>query len=218
MTGDEVSVVCVDDQRTFRDALRAAVGVEPGLRCAGAVDTVAEALAILDAEPVDVVLMDFDLAEVDGIEGTRRIKASHPEVRVIVLTALADLDLLVRAVAGRADGFLPKDTPLEVLLAAVRGCSSSGMALDEVSVRALRDRVGEQATIGGRTWRPALTPREKEVLALLDAGVEPKAIAGQLGIRLHTCRGYVRNVLVKLGAHSQLEAVAIARRAGLLAR
>jgi DNA-binding NarL/FixJ family response regulator len=162
--------------------------------------------------------MDFDLADVDGIEGARRIKAAHPGVRVLLLTGLADLDLLVRAAAAQVDGFLTKDTPLEQLLEAVRGEGDGdvGLVLDAASIEALRRRVGDVATIGGRSWLPALTAREKEVLALLEAGVEPKSIAAQLGIRLHTCRGYVRNVLVKLGAHSQLEAVAVARRAGLL--
>jgi DNA-binding NarL/FixJ family response regulator len=216
MSATELAVVCVDDQRTFRDALQAAVRAEPGMRCAGGVETVAEAMAILACEPVDVVLMDFDLADVDGIEGARRIKTAHPGVRVLLLTGLADLDLLVRAVAAQVDAFLTKDTPLEQLLEAIRGDGDGGLVLDAASIEALRRRVGDVATIGGRRWLPALTAREKEVLALLEAGVEPKSIAAQLGIRLHTCRGYVRNVLVKLGAHSQLEAVAVAKRAGLL--
>ena len=69
---------------------------------------------------------------------------------------------------------------------------------------------------GQWAWVPDLTEREREVLALLAAGIDPQTIARQLGIRVHTCRGYVRNVLVKLSAHSQLEAVAAARRYGLL--
>jgi DNA-binding NarL/FixJ family response regulator len=160
--------------------------------------------------------MDFDLPGIDGIEGTRRIKAAHPGVRVIVLTALADLDVFVRAVGARADAFLAKDTPISALLDAVRTVDGQGVQLDDETLQTLRVRVGNQAEMAGRSWTPNLTEREKEVLALLAAGIDPQTIARQLGIRVHTCRGYVRNVLTKLGAHSQLEAVAIAYQAGLL--
>jgi DNA-binding NarL/FixJ family response regulator len=209
-------VLCVDDHRSFREAMRLAVNAEADLECAGAADSVVDALAVLDEAGADVVLMDFDLADVDGIEGTRRVKAAHPEVRVIVLTALSDLNVFVRAVAAGADGFLAKDAPLETVLAAVRSVNGVGLQIDPDTIRRFRMRVGDRARIGTRVWAPQLTDREKEVLALLAAGLDPQTIARQLGIRIHTCRGYVRNVLLKLGAHSQLEAVAIATQAGLL--
>jgi DNA-binding NarL/FixJ family response regulator len=218
MTGSSLRVLCVDDQRTFRDALHLAVDVEPDLVCAGDAESVAHAMSVIETTEVDVVVMDFDIADVDGIEGTRRVKAARPDVRVIMLTALADLDTFVRAVAAGADGFFAKDTPIEVLLAAIRSTGDRGLQLDEDTLRALRTRVGDRGRIGTRTWAPHLTEREKEVLALLAAGLDPQTIARQLGIRVHTCRGYVRNILQKLGAHSQLEAVAIATQSELLTR
>jgi DNA-binding NarL/FixJ family response regulator len=212
-------ILCVDDQRTFLDALRIAISVEEGeqVSCAGSATSVAEALEIMDAAEVDVVLMDFDLPDVDGIEGTRRVKQRHPDVRVVILTALAELDVYLRAVAAGADGFVGKDTPIDELIALARA-TTRGMILDEAMLRSLRDRVGDEGSISGRTWRPDLTAREKEVLALLGAGIDPTNIARQLGITVHTCRSYVRNVLGKLGAHSQLEAVAVAHQSGLLSR
>lgn len=217
--GEPLALLCVDDQRTFLDALRIAITSDRsgGVSCVGSVTSVAEALDLMEATKVDVVLMDFDLPEVDGIEGTRRIKARHPDVRVIILTALADLDVYVRAVAALADGFAAKDTPIDQLIALVR-TGPSGLTLDEPTLLSLRARVGDEGSISGRTWRPDLTQREKEVLALLAAGIDATNIARHLGITVHTCRGYVRNVLFKLGAHSQLEAVAIAHQAGLLSR
>lgn len=215
----DLAVLCVDDQRTFVDALHLAMDAdEDGIRCVAVADTVDAALDVLARTAVDVVLMDFDLPGIDGIEGTRRVKARHPDVRVLILTAMADLDLFVRAVAAGADGFFAKDTPLHELLGHVRDRPDGPLSLDERSIAALRARVGDEGSMSGRTWRPELTEREKEVLALLATGVDPKTIARQLGITLHTCRGYVRNVLSKLGAHSQLEAVAVAHRAGLLSR
>ena len=213
----EVRILCVDDQRTFRDALNIAIDSQPDLTCVGVTASVGEAIEYVDKKDVDVVIMDFDLPDVDGIEGTRRVKAVKPDVRVIILTGLADLDTFVRAVAAGADGFLAKDSPIETLLSEMRD-GRRGLPLDNDTLNRLRTRIGDTAMIGTRSWSPNLTDREKEVLALLAAGLDPQAIARQLGIRIHTCRGYVRNILIKLGAHSQLEAVAIATQANLLTR
>jgi DNA-binding NarL/FixJ family response regulator len=209
-------VLCIDDQRAFKDALQLALSTEDGVACEHTAGTVDEALDSLREHEVDVVLMDLDLPETDGVEGTRRVKAAHPDVRVVVLTAMADLDTFVRVMAAGADGFVAKDSSLEVVLAAVRSSDEANLVLDDETLRSLRERVLPAGKAGRWSWTPDLTDREREVLALLAAGIDPQTIARQLGIRVHTCRGYVRNVLMKLGAHSQLEAVAVARRHGFL--
>ena len=211
-----IRVLCIDDQRSFKEALRLAISTEEDMVCDNAASNVEEGLNILATTDIDVVLMDLDLPEVDGVEGTRRVKAAHPDVRVVVLTAMADLDTFVRTMAAGADGFVAKDSPLDVVLAALRSRAEPGLLLDDETLRSLRERVAPRAEAGQWAWAPDLTEREREVLALLAAGIDPQTIARQLGIRVHTCRGYVRNVLVKLGAHSQLEAVAVARRYGLI--
>lgn len=216
MNGPPLRVLCVDDQRAFRDAIQVAIAAQDDLDCVGGANDVEQGLAAVEHDDVDVVLMDYDLPGVDGVEGTRRVKALRPEVRVVVLTALADLETFVRATAAGADAFVAKDSPLETITDALRGDRTLDPVLDDATVRALRERVRTTAGVGDRGWSPDLTDREREVLALLAAGIDPQTIARQLGIRVHTSRGYVRNVLVKLGAHSQLEAVAVARRLGLL--
>jgi DNA-binding NarL/FixJ family response regulator len=216
MTDPILRVLCVDDQRAFKDALRLAIGTEPDMTCDATASTVEEGLQVLATNDIDVVLMDLDLPDMDGIEGTRRIKATFPGVRVVVLTAMADIETFVRTMAAGADGFVAKDSPLEVVLGALRSRTEPGLLLDEETLRSLRDGLAPRASSGQWAWAPDLTEREREVLALLAAGIDPQTIARQLGIRVHTCRGYVRNVLVKLGAHSQLEAVAVARHYGLL--
>lgn len=212
MTFRPLRLMCVDDQRTFRDALQIAVDAEPDLLCVGAFDNTDDAVCALAETTVDVVLMDLDLPVTDGIEGTRRIKATCPDVRVILLTGLADLDTFVRAVTAHADGFLAKDTPITEVLETVRAPATGGLSLDEPTMAALRDRVGD----GAPAWAPRLTERELDVLVLLAAGVDVQTSARELGIRVNTCRGYVRTILTKLGAHSQLEAVSVARRTGIL--
>lgn len=209
--------LCVDDQRTFREALEAALAADDGgdLRCVGTAESVAEALDHLEGTTVDVVLIDYELPDMHGIEGTRLIKSRHPDVRVLILTAHTDLDVFLRAMAAGADGFLDKNAPLHELFALIRS-DTHGLTLDEATLESLRSRFGNEGFLSGRSWHPDLTRREMEVLALLAAGVDQTNIAKQLGVTVHTSRSYVRNLLNKLGAHSQLEAVAVAHRAGLL--
>jgi DNA-binding NarL/FixJ family response regulator len=204
-------VLCVEDQQTLADALRLAVTAEPDLICLGTARTAEEAAQLASADHPDVVLMDVMLpGDLDGIDATRRMKALSPDIRVVILTASPSLDLVARATAAGADGFLAKDAPLESVLEAIRSSGDGEMRLDTSTVTAITHRAGRLA-------QPAieLTPRELEVLGHLVDGVGVQAMAPRLGISVHTCREYVRAVLTKLGAHSQLEAVALARRLGV---
>jgi DNA-binding NarL/FixJ family response regulator len=211
-----ITVLCVEDQRTLLDALRSAVSAQPGLACVGTAETVAAALDLLDLHRPDVVLMDVDLPGPDGIVGTRLVKRAHPSTRVVVLTGGESAEALVRAAAAGADAFLSKASSLTEILAALRVVETGGIHLDKATLDVVRERVAIEARVEGRLWDPGLTEREREVLALLAHGVDPKGIARQLGITLHTTRSYIRNVLTKLRAHSQLEAVVVAARAGML--
>jgi DNA-binding NarL/FixJ family response regulator len=208
-----IRTFCVEDQRAFVDALRVAIDLEPDIECIGVASSVPNALVDLEEDVPDVIVMDLDLPDVDGIEGTRRVKARWPNVRVVILTGMVDLDHIVRVAAAGADAFLPKDAPLATIFEALRDPRHEGMRLNEDMLAELRTRVAATAT--GRTT-VALTDREREVLALLASGVDATGIARQLGITVHTARGYLRSVLEKLNAHSQLEAVVLAARAGLV--
>jgi DNA-binding NarL/FixJ family response regulator len=207
-----LQVLCVEDQRTLADALRLAVTAEPDLNCLGTARTVEEALRVMTDNAPDVVLMDVLLpGGADGIEGTKRVKARSPSTRVVILTAAPTLDLVARAAAAGADGFLVKDAPLEAVLDQIRSTTRSEMRLDVTAVLAINGRLSGS----GASPTVHLTPRETEVLGHLVEGVSVQEMAPRLGISVHTCREHVRSVLRKLGARSQLEAVAAARRMGL---
>jgi DNA-binding NarL/FixJ family response regulator len=133
-----------------------------------------------------------------------------------MLTASEDTGLISRAAAAGAAGFVAKTSALEQVLDAIRSARSGSMVVDPAFLAGLltsRSRQPEHVPDGGR---PALTPREMEVLKLLGSGLDPRTIARQLSISLHTCRGYVKSMLAKLDCHSQLEAVVTASRLGLL--
>jgi DNA-binding NarL/FixJ family response regulator len=131
---------------------------------------------------------------------------------VVVLTASNEAALVGRATAAGAAGFLTKNGPLGDVLNAVHTAHGGGMTVStDILARLLRSTA---PVVGPRPG--GLTAREHEVLELMAAGLDPRAIARRLGISVHTCRGHVKALLAKLGVHSQLEAVAAARQRGLI--
>jgi DNA-binding NarL/FixJ family response regulator len=212
-----IRVLVVEDQHAFADALEIAIGAQPDLTCVGAVGTVEEAIPLVTAYRPDVVLMDIHLPDVDGIEGTRRITSSHPEIRVLVLTADATPELFAAATEAGAAGFLAKDGALPEILSAIRAPLGETVVVESATLAAFIEagRTAAPPPGSGRD-RAGLTAREREVLELMGEGLDPRAIAERLVVSLHTARGHVKNIIMKLDAHSQLEAVIVATRTGLL--
>lgn len=205
------TVLVVDDHRTFADLLELALSDQPDLRCVGTAHSVGEGVALARSLLPDVVVMDVRLGDGDGIEATAELIAARPELKVIVLTAHATQALLERAASAGACCLLPKDGALDDMLRALRTAPRDGFVVHPSLLKSL---------IGGarvpHPRAPQLTTREQEVLGLLAEGIDVRTIGRRLGISLSTCRGYVHNLLVKLDAHSQLEAVANAKRQGLI--
>ncbi len=213
------AVLVVEDQQVLASALEIAIGAQPDLDCVGAAGTVDEALARMAASRPDVVLMDIELPGADGIVGTRRIKAAYPDVRVLILTAGATPGRLADAAAAGAGGFLGKDSALPDILAAIRNPMPGKMVIEGTALsELLTERPTAVAGTAGTTDTDLarFTGREREVLALMGEGLDPAAIAERLVVSVHTARGHVKNVMMKLGAHTQLEAVVLATRTGLL--
>jgi DNA-binding NarL/FixJ family response regulator len=201
-------------------ALSVAIGAQPDLEIVGVATTIADALEATKTTSPDVVLMDVCLPDGDGIDATAQIRAAGSAGRVLILTALNDPEVLARAAVAGASGFLSKDSPLQDVVAAIRsaGEPDSKMLVESATLRALVGRLGNQHL--SSPPRPSrdygLTTREQDVLRLMGRGLDPKAIAQELFLSLHTCRGYVKSLLAKLDAHSQLEAVVLGIRDGLI--
>ena len=203
------SVFVVDDHQTFADLLMAAIDREPDLRCVGSAEGVEAAVAKVSLQVPDVVVMDYQLGDGDGITATARILARHPFIRVLILTAHANEGMITQAARAGACCLLPKSGSLPDLLRAVRTASPGGFMVHPGLLKLLvTSRPGPPP--------PTLSRRENEVLQLLASGLDVRSVAVRLGIGTSTCRGYVKAVLVKLDAHSQLEAVAAAHRWGLV--
>ena len=205
-------VVVVDDHRTFADLLRFAIEAEPDLGCPGVAYDLVSGLGLVVTRQPDVVVMDYDFGddEGDGLDAAAAIASSFPDIHVVLLTGKADSGLLARAADAHVRSVLPKNGSLPDLLDALRTVGRGGLLVHP-------DLLGASATppSGGSGSADPLSPREHDVLAMLMLGLGTDAIAAGLCISENTCRGYVKSLLWKLGAHSRLEAVAIARRRGL---
>lgn len=203
-------MVIVDDHMTFTELLAIGLSHAEGLVCVGTAGSVAAGMALVDDVRPDVVVMDVELGDGDGIDATATLVARHPELRVVVLTARTDSALMRRAANAGACCLLPKNGSLVEILQFLRTARPGGLAVHPALLKMLVTPSARQ-TIDVR-----LTARELEVLRGLGRGDDVRSISAELGISLHTCRGHVRRALAKLGARSQLEAVAIARRQGLV--
>jgi DNA-binding NarL/FixJ family response regulator len=171
-----------------------------------------EAVACAVAERPDVVVVDYQLpGSSDGLDVTARTLAMVPETRVLMLTGHDDDRLVRSAVAAGCAGFITKDRAAEELIAAVRavGVGNTALGPEELS------RLAEPEPNAGRA-PTGPTPREVEVLGLLADGLSTQQMADRLFISLNTARNHVQRIIRKLGAHSRLEAVAIAHRAGVV--
>jgi DNA-binding NarL/FixJ family response regulator len=211
-------VLVVDDHRAFAEALAIAVGQDLGLRVEVATSS-AEAIEATGRLAPDIVLMDLEMPGVGGIPTTRHVLSIHPQARVIVVSAHEDDVLRARAVEAGAIGFVSKLNPLSTVCQAVRMALNGEPMFDREELarlsRLLRHRRHQEATQRMRVGR--LTPRHVEILQMMADGVSPKEIAERLGVSPLTLRTHVQNILTRLGAHTKLEAVALAIKHGRVA-
>ena len=201
-------VVLVDDHRTFVELLQFALASTPGFECVGVAFTPEAGLELVASCRPDLVVMDhqFPGCAHDGVQATAAITARYPDVRVALLSGHADADLAHRASGAGAHALLPKDGSLPDLLSALLAVQPGMLVvsphlLDVSAASVLPD---------------PLSAREHDVLGMLAVGLRAQDIADQLGISKNTCRGYIKSILWKLDAHTQLEAVVNARRRGIV--
>lgn len=220
------SVLVVDDQFLIRTGLTALLTAAPGYEVAGEAADGEEAVRLAAATRPDVVLMDIRMPGTDGIAATERIVAERGDgpdgpdggPRVLVLTTFDSDEYVFRALRVGASGFLLKDTPPDRLLAAIATVHAGEMLF---SPRALRGLIDTYAAPVARRPHPgldALTPREREVLGLVGAGLPNADIAERLVLSAATVKTHVHRCMSKLGLSSRAQAVVVAHEFGLAAR
>lgn len=211
---DPIRVLLVEDHLMFAQSLARVLETEADIEVVDVVVRVAEcADAVRDLRP-DVVLMDYRLPDGDGVRATIALRAEFPGLCVVMLTGMADDTVLVHAIEAGCAGFVSKEEPAMRVVEAVRAAATGEAVVPPALLTSLLPRLRRDY----RGVGDDLTRREVEVLDLMASGRSNKEIAAHLGLSNHTVRNHVSNLLAKLGAHSRLEAVAIAVREGVIHR
>ena len=209
---DRVRLMVVDDHEIFVDSLVRRLGLEDDLRVVGVAGSVADARRGITTYEPDVVLMDFELPDGDGVEATEHIKRYAPAVKVVMLTGRTDHAAMVRALSAGCSGFVTKTEGAGRLIAAIH------QAHEDESVPSPGDLAPLLAELRGtqRGLGATLSTREIEVLELVAEGLPNRAIGERLFLSVHTVRNHVQRILEKLHVHSKLEAVAVGVREGII--
>ena len=206
----EVRVAIVEDDPRVRETLARLVDRSPGFRCVSSHPSGEDALAALPHNPPDVVLMDINLPGMNGVECVRKVKDILAQTQVMMLTVYEDTDLIFRALAAGATGYLLKQTPPGELLAAIADVHRGGSPMTSHIARKIVASFQQPAAPApAPAETQTLSPREKEVLALLAQGFLYKEIADQLGVSYDTVHTHIRRIYEKLHVRSRTEAVAL---------
>jgi DNA-binding NarL/FixJ family response regulator len=215
---DIVRVLVVDDHEVVRRGLQAFLDGEPDLEVVADVGGGEEALEVfawLDSRGrrPDVVLMDLQMAPMDGIETTRRIRSRYPGAHVVALTSFTEPERLTAALESGASGYLLKDADPDEMVAAIRAAHRGELQLDAAVTRPLITALQRPRSDDARS---KLTVRELEVLRLVASGKANKEIAAELVISERTARAHVSNVLRKIGVRSRTQAALLAVHEGII--
>ena len=210
-----IRVVVVDDHQIVREGLVALLGALDEVEVVGVAADGKEALHVVAEASPDVVVMDIQMPELDGIEATRFITGRQPDVRVVMLTMNEDDDTVLSAIRAGASGYLLKGSGAEEVHNAVRAAAAGGMVFGA----ALAGRVasyfaGARPAPADEQPFPDLTERERGVLEMLAAGRSNDAIARELFVSNKTVRNSVSSIYTKLHAAGRAEAIVKAREAG----
>jgi NarL family two-component system response regulator LiaR len=233
-----IRIVLADDHPMTRGGIRFALETQSDFEVVGEADNGAEAVRLVDDLRPNVVLMDLGMPVMNGVEATRRIRAAHPEVHVLVFTAYGDDENVVEALRAGAVSYLLKDTRGEDLCQAVRLAYEGKLVLEPAIAAKLIRHITSAAEPGAAT-APATTPaphgegarptratppplpdplteRELEVLQLVAQGLPNKEIAARLVISERTAKFHVSAIMAKLGATNRTEAVSLAAQRNLV--
>jgi DNA-binding NarL/FixJ family response regulator len=206
-----IRILLADDHPIVRDGLRAVLSTQADFAVVGEAENGTQVLAQIAALEPDILLLDLEMPDGDGVVTLQALAGTNTTVRVIIFTAFDTDDRIVEAVRAGAKGYLLKGAPRAELFNAIRVVHSGGSLLQPVIASKL---------IGRLTQAPALveplTAREQEVLTLIAQGLPNKEIAARLVITERTVKFHASAIMSKLGATNRTEAVALARQQNLL--
>ena len=209
-----IRLMLADDHRMLREGLRRSM-TEEGFDVVGEASDGLEAVKLSEELSPDVILMDVTMPELDGVEAARRIHASQPEVRVVMLTMHADSDVVASAIRAGASGYLVKDCSTEEIASAVRLAVSGDTALSPQLASSMLHEL-RKLDIPTDDDERVITRREEEVLQLIADGCSTPEVAAKLFISQKTVKNHLASIYQKLDARDRTQAVVQAVRMGII--
>lgn len=220
---DDLSVLIADDHPLYRDALESLIRRTPGLRLAGGVTNLPEALMALVSLPCDLVLLDLHMPGMDSLENLRKVHRLQPDAKVVLISGQMDSATVAAGLDAGAAGFLSKSSTPATIVAALRlvltgaiYVPSDLMSLPAKPRAPLPRTKTTSKTAGGATDKRALNSREIDVLHRLAEGASHKEIGRALGLAEVTIKLHTQHIVRKLGAKNRAAAIALAVRDGLV--
>jgi len=213
----KIRLLLVDDHQVVRSGLRMLLASESDVEIVGEAGTAREALEAVRLLKPTVVLMDIGLPDLSGIDATREIKRTYPEVAVVALTIHEDEEYFFKMLEAGAGGYVPKRAAPEELLTAIRAAAAGEVYLYPSMAKLLvKDYLSQDRSNDTASTLDGLTDREQEVLRYLADGTANEEIAAALVISIKTVARHRENIMQKLGLHSRAELVRYAIRKGII--
>jgi DNA-binding NarL/FixJ family response regulator len=204
-----IRVLIADDHGVLRDGLGRVIAAQPDMELVGTAANGVEAVEMCRSVGPDVVVMDLEMPLLDGIEATRAIVAQAEPPAVLVLTSFSDRRRILGALDAGALGYLLKDAAAEDVVKGIRAAAEGGSPLDPRAARSLLEAQSASDPLEG------VSPREREVLALLLEGLPNKLIARRLGISEKTVKTHLTSVFRQIGVADRVQAILWADRHGV---
>ncbi|MCB0050484.1 MAG: response regulator transcription factor [Caldilinea sp.] len=211
----ELRVLIVDDHQLFRDGVKALLLAAPDIEVAGEAATGREAISLAGRLQPDIVLMDLQMPDMDGIQATRQILATYPQINILMVTMFEDDQSVFAAMRAGARGYVLKGARHDEMLRAIRAVGSGEAIFSPSIASRMMDFFASSRATTTETIFPDLTEREREVLSLMTRGQSNTEIADALTISVKTVRNHVSNIFSKLQVADRAQAVLRARDAGL---
>lgn len=213
-----IRVLIADDHLIVREGLQLIMETADEFELVGEAADGAQAVQLANKLKPDVILMDLQMPNVDGLTAIAQIRTQQPDIAIVILTTYNEDDRMIRGLRAGARGYLLKDTDRETLLNTIRAAARGETLLKpEIMARVLAHADSAPAVAPARTpGGTELTEREKQVLQLLVRGAQNKEIAFQLNITERTVKAHLASIFNRLGVNSRTEAAALAVRMGLV--
>ncbi|MEC5423410.1 response regulator transcription factor [Virgibacillus sp. C22-A2] len=213
-----IKVMLIEDQRLFREGIKALIQRTDDIQVVGMADSGKAAIELIDKKQPDIILMDINSSDVDGIRTTRVIKKTYPDVKVIMLSQHAKEDLVLQGISAGVDGFLLKRLFADSLVRSIRDAYRGETVLSGYVARVIVERIRELTLDKKELLEGSLknqgyqfTNREIDIAYLLAEGNTNKQIAVKLFLGEGTVKNYISQIYAKLGIHSRKDTVSFFR-------